>query len=112
MAASCRLSGFVTYFCISNRFSSPLRWRFEKTARDHDLFFLLVEQLATPTGPPDIDIRVDSHGDTWMYADDDDGVEDEVSSNDDGISTYNNVNARYLTNRNTSDAIERSNIVR
>ena len=38
MAASCRLSGFVTYFCTSNRFSRPFRCRFEKTARDHDLF--------------------------------------------------------------------------
>ena len=40
MAASCRLSGFVTYFWTSNRFSSPFRWRLENTARDQDRFRL------------------------------------------------------------------------
>lgn len=42
MAASCFLSGLVTYFCISNLFSSPFLCRLENTALDHDLFLLYV----------------------------------------------------------------------
>ena len=40
MAASCRLSGLVTYFWTSNLFSNPFLWRLENTARDQDRFRL------------------------------------------------------------------------
>lgn len=55
MAASCFLSGLVTYFCISNLFSSPFLCRFENTARDHDRFLLyvwgIVSLVRTAYGP-------------------------------------------------------------
>lgn len=38
VAASCRLSGFVMYFCRENLLSKPFRCRELKTALDHDLF--------------------------------------------------------------------------
>lgn len=41
VAASCRLSGLVMYFCSWKRFSRPLRCRLENTALDQDLFLLL-----------------------------------------------------------------------
>ncbi len=40
MAASWRLSGFVTYFWTSNLFSSPFLCRCENTALDHERFLL------------------------------------------------------------------------
>lgn len=55
MAASCFLSGLVTYFWISNLFSSPFLCRLEKTALDHDLFLLyvcgMVSLVRTAYGP-------------------------------------------------------------
>lgn len=55
MAASCFLSGLVTYFCISNLFSSPFLCRLENTALDHDLFLLyvcgIVSFVRTAYGP-------------------------------------------------------------
>lgn len=55
MAANCFLSGLVTYFWISNLFSSPFLCRFENTALDHDLFLLyvwgIVSLVRTAYGP-------------------------------------------------------------
>lgn len=38
VAASCRLSGFVMYFCSENLLSKPFRCNELNTALDHDLF--------------------------------------------------------------------------
>lgn len=38
VAANCRLSGFVMYFCRENLLSKPFRCKELKTALDHDLF--------------------------------------------------------------------------
>jgi len=55
IAASCFLSGLVTYFCISNLFSRPFRCRLENTALDHDRFRLyvwgIVSFVRTAYGP-------------------------------------------------------------
>lgn len=55
IAASCFLSGLVTYFWISNLFSSPFLCRLENTALDHDLFLLyvcgIVSLVRTAYGP-------------------------------------------------------------
>lgn len=38
VAANCRLSGFVMYFCRENLLSKPFRCSELNTALDHDLF--------------------------------------------------------------------------